>query len=95
MNKIRINLNVYRKNQFEILKNKYDAELKANTNSVTNKKIDNLNVKITELKPIKIPKPKYKIDDVVRYLLEQPKKKFNEKLSGKFCKAINIFQMIQ
>ena len=35
LNKIRINLNKYRKNQFKI-KKKYDAELKANTKSITN-----------------------------------------------------------
>ena len=33
---------------------------------------------------MKIPKPKYKIGDVVRYLLEQPKNVFNEKLKGNF-----------
>ena len=49
-----------------------------------NKKTDNLNVKITELKPKKIPKPKYKVGDVERYLLEQPKNVCNEKLKGNF-----------
>ena len=36
------------------------------------------------MKPIKISKAKYKIGDVVRYLLEQPKNVFNEKSKGKF-----------
>ena len=36
------------------------------------------------MKPIKISKPKYKIGNVVRYLLEQPKNFFNEKLKGNF-----------
>ena len=33
---------------------------------------------------MKIPKAKYKVGDMVRYLLEQPKNIFNEKLSGRF-----------
>ena len=33
---------------------------------------------------MKTPKSKYKVGDVVRYLLEQPKNVFNEKMSGRF-----------
>ena len=33
---------------------------------------------------MKTPKAKYKVGDVVRYLLEQPKNIFNEKMSGRF-----------
>ena len=33
---------------------------------------------------MKIPKAKFKVGDVVRYLLEQPKNVFNEKLNGRF-----------
>ena len=91
IDKTRTNLNKYGKNQFEIKINKYDAKMKSNTKSITNKKTHNLNVKITELKPLKIPKAKYKISDVVRYLLEQPKNVFNEKLKGKFRQGDTYF----
>ena len=96
LDKIRVNLNRYRRNQFKIKKKNYDDELKAKTKSITNEKIDGLDVKITELKPIKISKAKYKVGDVVRYLLEQPKNVFNEKLSGnKFRQGDLFIQMIQ
>ena len=47
--------------------------MKSNIDNVKNLKIDNLNVKLTELKPKKISKRKYKVGDAVKYLLEQPK----------------------
>ena len=43
--------------------------MKSNTKSIEDIKIgNNLNIKITEFKPKKIPKVKFKIGDVVRYL---------------------------
>ena len=78
---IRTNLNKYRANQFKILKKIYDDELISKTKSIKNVKFDGLDVKIKELKPIKTPKAKYEVGDVVKYLLEQPKNVFNEKMS--------------
>ena len=88
---IRKNLNEYRENQFKIKKKKYDAELKAKTKSIKDVKVDGLDVKIRELKPMKTPKAKYKVGDVVRYLLQQPKNVFNEKLSGQKFRQGDIF----
>ena len=50
-----------------------------------------MDVKIRELKQIKTPKAKYKVGDVVRYLLEQPKNVFNEKLSGQKFRQGDLF----
>ena len=91
LEQIRINLNKYRANQFKLKKQKYDKELKAKTESIKNEKIGNLDVKIRELKQIKTPKAKYKVGDVVRYLLEQPKNVFNEKLSGQKFRQGDLF----
>ena len=63
---------------------KYDDELKEKTKSIKNDKIGNLDINIRELQPVEKPKAKYKIGDFVRYLLEQPKNEFNEKLPGHF-----------
>ena len=91
LQKIRTNLNKYRNNQFKIKKEKYDKELKAKTKSIKDVKVDGLDVKIRELKQIKKPKAKYKVGDFVRYLLEQPKNVFNEKLSGQKFRQGDLF----
>jgi len=88
---IRKNLNKYRNNQFKIKKEKYDTELNGKTKSLKDVKVGDLDIKIRELKQKKTPQAKYKVGDFVRYLLEQPKNVFNEKLSGQKFRQGDLF----